>query len=92
MDQASPACNRVIHRREMPGIGDAVHRMGWIACSSPQDDAGMSRRHPPWPGVRPHASTRSTRHWWVAGRLGRPSQVFLATRPKPRDLPGRSRP
>ena len=33
-DPDSPTYSQVIHRLEMPGIGDELHHMGWNACSS----------------------------------------------------------
>ena len=43
-DPDSPTYSQVIHRLEMPGIGDELHHMGWNACSSCHDDESMSRR------------------------------------------------
>ena len=34
VDPNSPTYSEVIHRLEMPGIGDELHHMGWNACSS----------------------------------------------------------
>ena len=34
VDPNSPNYSKVIHRLEMPGIGDELHHMGWNACSS----------------------------------------------------------
>ena len=45
-DPASETYSQVIHRLEMPGIGDELHHMGWNACSSCHDDASMSRKYP----------------------------------------------
>ncbi|MBY8976691.1 selenium-binding family protein [Rhodobacteraceae bacterium NNCM2] len=44
--------SKVIHRLEMPGIGDELHHMGWNACSSCHGDADMSRQFLILPGVR----------------------------------------
>ncbi len=47
----------------MPGIGDELHHMGWNACSSCFDDAGMSREYLILPGVRsnnPHIVDTAT--------------------------------
>ena len=33
-DPESPTYSQVIHRLEMPGIGDELHHTGWNACSS----------------------------------------------------------
>jgi selenium-binding protein 1 len=52
VDVDSPTYSKVIHRLEMPGIGDELHHMGWNACSSCHGDAGMSRKYLLVPGVR----------------------------------------
>ena len=52
VDPDSPTYSKVIHRLEMPGIGDELHHMGWNACSSCHGDAGMSRKYLLVPGVR----------------------------------------
>ena len=49
---SSPTYSQVISRCEMPGIGDELHHMGWNACSSCFDDAGMERKYLIVPGVR----------------------------------------
>jgi selenium-binding protein 1 len=51
-DPDSPTYSKVIHRLEMPGIGDELHHMGWNACSSCFDDDSMSRSYLLVPGVR----------------------------------------
>ena len=51
-DPDSPTYSEVIHRLEMPGIGDELHHMGWNACSSCFDDSSMSRNYLLVPGVR----------------------------------------
>ena len=51
-DPDSVTYSQVIHRLEMPGIGDELHHMGWNACSSCHDDASMSRKYLILPGVR----------------------------------------
>ena len=51
-DRASPNFAKVIHRLEMPGIGDELHHMGWNACSSCHGDPSMERRFLIVPGVR----------------------------------------
>jgi hypothetical protein len=51
-DPESETYSQVIHRLEMPGIGDELHHMGWNACSSCFNDASMSRRYLIVPGVR----------------------------------------
>ena len=51
-DPESPTYSQVIHRLEMPGIGDELHHMGWNACSSCHNDADMRRKYLLVPGVR----------------------------------------
>jgi selenium-binding protein 1 len=51
-DPKSRTYSKVIHRLEMPGIGDELHHMGWNACSSCHGDAGMERKYLILPGVR----------------------------------------
>lgn len=51
-DPESSTYSQVISRCEMPGIGDELHHMGWNACSSCFDDAGMERKYLIVPGVR----------------------------------------
>ena len=52
VDPESQNYSKVIHRLEMPGIGDELHHMGWNACSSCHGDSGMSRKYLLVPGVR----------------------------------------
>ena len=52
VDPDSPTFSKVIHRLEMPGIGDELHHMGWNACSSCFDDSSMERGYLLLPGVR----------------------------------------
>ena len=51
-DPESLTYSQVIHRLDMPGIGDELHHMGWNACSSCHDDNSMSRKYLILPGVR----------------------------------------
>ncbi|MEM9139749.1 MAG: selenium-binding family protein [Pseudomonadota bacterium] len=51
-DPRSRTYSKVIHRLEMPTIGDELHHMGWNACSSCHGDAEMSRKYLLLPGVR----------------------------------------
>ena len=51
-DPESVQYGQVIHRLEMPGIGDELHHMGWNACSSCHGDASKERRFLIVPGVR----------------------------------------
>ena len=50
-DPESTTYSQVIHRLEMPSIGDELHHMGWNACSSCHDDAGMTRKYLLVPGA-----------------------------------------
>lgn len=52
VDETSATYGQVIHRTEMPTIGDELHHMGWNACSSCNHDANMSRQYLIIPGVR----------------------------------------
>ncbi|MBD2089291.1 selenium-binding family protein [Microcoleus sp. FACHB-1515] len=52
VDPASPTYSQVIHRLEMPYIGDELHHFGWNACSSCHDDPTRSRRFLVIPGIR----------------------------------------
>ena len=52
VDPQSPNYSKVIHRLEMPGIGDELHHMGWNACSSCHDNEKMKRKYLLVPGVR----------------------------------------
>ena len=52
VDPNSPTYSKVIHRLEMPGIGDELHHMGWNACSSCHNDSSMTRKYLLLPGVR----------------------------------------
>ncbi|MEM6550089.1 MAG: selenium-binding family protein [Pseudomonadota bacterium] len=52
VDPASPTYSSVVHRTEMPGLGDELHHSGWNACSSCHGDATKSRKYLLLPGVR----------------------------------------
>ncbi len=52
VDPASPTYSQVIHRLEMPYVGDELHHAGWNACSSCHGDAGKERRFLVLPGFR----------------------------------------
>ena len=52
VDPTSATYSRVIHRLDMPGIGDELHHMGWNACSSCHNDSSLSRNFLLLPGVR----------------------------------------
>ena len=51
-DPKSRTYSKVIHRLEMPNIGDELHHMGWNACSSCHHDSTKSRKYLILPGVR----------------------------------------
>lgn len=51
-DPDSPTYSQVIHRLEMPGIGDELHHIGWNACSSCHGDPTKERRYLVVPGMR----------------------------------------
>ncbi|MGO9760799.1 MAG: selenium-binding protein SBP56-related protein [Solirubrobacteraceae bacterium] len=34
VDAASPQYGRIVHRTDMPNVGDELHHFGWNACSS----------------------------------------------------------
>jgi len=52
VDPDSPTYSQVIHRLEMPNIGDELHHIGWNACSSCHSDSSKERRYLIVPGVR----------------------------------------
>ena len=52
VDPDSPTYSQVIHRLEMPNIGDELHHSGWNACSSCHHDSGKERKYLILPGVR----------------------------------------
>jgi selenium-binding protein 1 len=52
VDPTSPTYSSVIHRVEMPNIGDELHHYGWNACSSCHGDATKSRRYLVVPGLK----------------------------------------
>ncbi|WP_013322104.1 selenium-binding family protein [Gloeothece verrucosa] len=52
VDPNSPTYSQVIHRLQMPYIGDELHHFGWNACSSCHGDASKSRRFLIIPGQR----------------------------------------
>ena len=45
VDPNSESYSKVIHRLEMPGIGDELHHMGWNATSSCHDDNSRRRKY-----------------------------------------------
>ncbi len=51
-DPDSPTYSQVIHRLEMPNLGDELHHIGWNACSSCHDDHTKKRKYLIVPGVR----------------------------------------
>ena len=52
VDPASPTYSQIIHRTEMPNVGDELHHFAWNVCSSCHDDASKSRRYLVVPGQR----------------------------------------
>lgn len=50
VDPGSPTYAQVIHRLEMPNLGDELHHFGWNACSSCHGDATAERRFLVVPG------------------------------------------
>ncbi len=52
VDPESPTYSQVIHRLEMPNIGDELHHSGWNACSSCHHDSNKTRQYLILPGVR----------------------------------------
>ncbi|MEN6497977.1 MAG: selenium-binding family protein [Thermoguttaceae bacterium] len=47
----SKTYGQVVHRLEMPHVGDELHHFGWNACSSCHGDATKSRRYLIVPGL-----------------------------------------
>ena len=62
VDPESPKYSQVIHRLEMPGIGDELHHMGWNACSSCHGNEKMTRKYLLVPGVRSNNISVSYTH------------------------------
>ena len=52
VDPESETYGQVIHRLEMPYVGDELHHFGWNACSSCHGDPTKSRRFIVLPGLR----------------------------------------
>src|SRR5262245_21775511 len=52
LDPKSASYSRVIHRLELPHVGDELHHFGWNACSSCHADPTQSRRFLILPGLR----------------------------------------
>ena len=44
LDPASPTYSTVVHRLEMPHLGDELHHSGWNSCSSCHGVVGSARR------------------------------------------------
>lgn len=51
-DPRSPTYSKIIHRLEMPNVGDELHHFGWNACSSCHGDPTKSRRYMVIPGLK----------------------------------------
>mgnify|MGYP002478544042 FL=1 len=52
VDPESPTYSQVVHRLEMPYVGDELHHFGWNACSSCHGEEGKERRYLVMPGFR----------------------------------------
>ena len=52
LDPHSASYGRVIHRLEMPYVGDELHHFGWNSCSSCHGSPTQSRRFVILPGIR----------------------------------------
>jgi selenium-binding protein 1 len=52
LDPKSANYGRVIHRLELPYVGDELHHFGWNACSSCHGDPTKTRRFLVLPGLR----------------------------------------
>ncbi|MEL6288062.1 MAG: selenium-binding family protein [Pseudomonadota bacterium] len=52
VDPKSKKFGKIIHRCEMPNIGDELHHIGWNACSSCHEDSSKERKYLIVPGVR----------------------------------------
>jgi selenium-binding protein 1 len=56
LDAGSPTYGQVLHRLDMPNVGDEFHHFGWNACSSAlHADVGPRLRAPPLPDRPGHA-------------------------------------
>ncbi|MDZ4783229.1 MAG: selenium-binding family protein [Planctomycetia bacterium] len=51
VDPSSPTYSQVVHRLEMPTLGDELHHFGWNACSSCHGHVDMERRFLIVPGL-----------------------------------------
>jgi len=51
VDPKSATYGRVVHRLQMPNVGDELHHFGWNACSSCHGDPTRSRRFVVLPGL-----------------------------------------
>jgi selenium-binding protein 1 len=51
VDPDSSTYSQVVHRLEMPNVGDELHHFGWNACSSCHGDPERSRRFLVVPGL-----------------------------------------
>jgi selenium-binding protein 1 len=51
VDPASKTYSQVMHRMEMPNVGDELHHYGWNACSSCHGDPSHKRRYLVVPGL-----------------------------------------
>jgi methanethiol oxidase len=51
VDPTSPHYGQIVHRLEMPHVGDELHHFGWNACSSCHGDPDKMRRYLVIPGL-----------------------------------------
>lgn len=52
VDPHSPAYSQIVHRTQMPNVGDELHHYGWQICSSACHTEGRERKHLVVPGLR----------------------------------------
>ncbi len=52
LDPSSATYGKIIHRLEMPNVGDELHHFGWNACSSCHGDQSRGRQFMILPGLR----------------------------------------
>jgi selenium-binding protein 1 len=52
VDPKSENFGSIIHRLEMPNVGDELHHFGWNSCSSCHGKEGSSRRYIILPGIQ----------------------------------------
>jgi methanethiol oxidase len=82
VDPASETYGRVVHRLEMPNVGDELHHYGWNACSSCHGDPLIKRRHLVLPGLqssRIHIIDTSEPNAPRLHKVIEPDEVFRTT-------------